>query len=158
MKNNSNIYLEKQGFAKIWIIALLSLFLLIPVIDVYRGHKEIGGLTFDFGLLIILVLIIYFSFAKLWTTVDAEGIEITFLPFAWRKRWAWKDVQEVYIRKYSLYEFGGWGYRLGSGGTAYTSKGKHGVQLEFKNGKKILVGTQHPEEIKQFITKIRENG
>lgn len=158
MKNNSNIYLEKQSFAKIWVIVLLSLLLLIPLIDIYREHKEIGDLTFDFGLLIILALIIYFAFARLCTTIDADGIEITFLPFAWRKRWAWRDVQKVYIRKYSLYEFGGWGHRIGSGGVAYTSKGKYGVQLEFKNGKKILVGTQHPEEIQQFITKIRENG
>ena len=39
---------------------------------------------------------------------------------------------------------------------AYNVKGKMGLQLVLKNGKKILIGTQKTEELKQILAE-REN-
>jgi hypothetical protein len=83
-----------------------------------------------------------------------------------------------------LKEFGGWGIRFGGWGirfigrrhtilnlikrvsqskirfigrhytTAYSISGKHGLQLELKNGKRILIGTNKVYEIEQVLKKI----
>ncbi len=43
------------------------------------------------------------------------------------------------------------GIRYGPKGTAYNVSGKIGLQLELKNGKKILIGTRKPEEIENLL-------
>jgi len=50
-------------------------------------------------------------------------------------------------------EYGGWGIRYVIGGIAYNVYGNKGVQLILKNKKKVLVGTQKPEEFYQAIVK-----
>ncbi len=44
-------------------------------------------------------------------------------------------------------EYGGWGIRYGMKGMAYNVSGNRGVQLEFETGKRLLIGSQRPEEL-----------
>ena len=44
-------------------------------------------------------------------------------------------------------EFGGWGVRTGPSGKAYTAFGTQGVQLWFKDEKRILIGSQRAGEL-----------
>jgi len=60
------------------------------------------------------------------------------------------------VRKYSpIGEYGGWGYRVAGkrSGVAYNISGNMGIQIELKNGKKILLGTRKPEEAKEALRK-----
>jgi hypothetical protein len=40
---------------------------------------------------------------------------------------------------------------------AYNVSGNRGLQLELTNGKKILLGTQRPEEIAQALIHLNKN-
>ena len=55
-----------------------------------------------------------------------------------------------------LLEYGGWGLKGGllwkkSKGIAINVSGNIGIQLELKNGKKLLIGTQKLQEAKQVL-------
>ena len=64
-------------------------------------------------------------------------------------------MEKCYVRIYSpIKEYGGWGYRTSLGkkkGSAFNVKGNKGIQIEFKTGKKLLVGTQKESEATQVI-------
>jgi hypothetical protein len=62
-----------------------------------------------------------------------------------------------YVRQYSaITEYGGWGLRLGlfGKGQAYNVSGDKGIQLEFTNNKKLLIGTNKAEELTAVLKKI----
>jgi hypothetical protein len=60
----------------------------------------------------------------------------------------WSDIDQIYVREYSpLAEYGGWGIRYSRNGRAYNVRGNKGIQISKKNGKRILLGTQHPDEV-----------
>lgn len=157
MENKTKIFKEKQSFLSIWLLVLLSILLLLPFKDVYQHYMHTDEWRLSKGVWIMIPVFFYFVINRLHTTIDNDGIEITFLPFAWRKRWYWSSIAEVCVRKYSLLEFGGWGYRVGKSGVAYTCKGRYGIQIKLKSGRKILIGTQCPEEIQEILTQIKKN-
>ena len=68
------------------------------------------------------------------------------------RHFSWAELEEIYVREYSpISEFGGWGWRFGMGGKAYNISGDQGIQLVFKNGKKLLIGTQKPVEAAEAL-------
>lgn len=113
--------------------------------------------------LIILALLSLFANIKMVTQLREDGIYVRFFPFqpAYSK-YEWKDIRDVYIREYNaLYEYGGWGIRFGlmgikhgQGGKAYIISGNKGIQLEMKDGSKVLIGTQKPNEIASILRKL----
>jgi hypothetical protein len=62
-------------------------------------------------------------------------------------------VASIEVRKYSpIKEYGGWGFRYGfKNGKAYNISGNMGLQLILKNGDRILIGTQKPEELETYL-------
>ncbi|MFD2552796.1 hypothetical protein [Sphingobacterium tabacisoli] len=151
---NRSFWREKQSFMSVWLFSLLIIILLIACRDVYQDYKNTGEWMLNVGVWIIVPVLLYFIFSRLCTTIDNKGVEISFIPFAWRKRWNWDSIGNIEVRKYDLIEFGGWGYRVGRSGVAYTCKGRYGIQMELKNGKKVLIGTQKQDEVDEFIKEI----
>lgn len=151
MKNR--IYKESQGFLNKWVIGLIVFLLILEFYPIYQHFQQTGDWDFGVGTWILLTVITLLLLLRLHTTIDESGIEITFIPFAWRKRWHWEEVGKVYIREYTLADFGGWGYRISGQGVAYNTKGNKGIQLILKNGKKILVGTQREKEVEDLLHK-----
>lgn len=92
---------------------------------------------------------------KLDTTIDEKGIRFRFFPIQQKfKIISWNELEKSFVRKYNpLKEYGGWGYRIGLSGRAYNIKGNQGIQIEYKNGKKLLIGTQKPQEAQKTIDK-----
>jgi len=95
---------------------------------------------------------------KLKTRIDETGIHFRFIPFHFKNKVIpWSTIEKGYIRSYeAISEYGGWGMKGGklwrkSNGVAYNVKGDVGLQLELKNGKKILIGTQRQEEMKRVL-------
>ncbi|MUU77731.1 hypothetical protein GN138_04685 [Winogradskyella sp. HL2-2] len=81
-----------------------------------------------------------------------------FFPFHWSfKVIKWKDIQNVYVRSYdALGEYGGWGLKGGafwnkSKGKAINVSGDIGIQLILKNKKKLLIGTQKQNDVKNVL-------
>ncbi len=92
---------------------------------------------------------------QLRTQIDETGIRYRFVPIHGKEQHIrWSDVDKVYTRTYSpLKEYGGWGVRKGVGktGKAYNISGDKGLQIEMKDGKRLLIGTRLPGEIDQVL-------
>ncbi len=116
----------------------------------------------DLGMTIMLILtavVTFFIFSmRLETVVDRSGITYRFFPFhVSAKTITWDNVSKAYIRKYNpIKEYGGWGIRWGAfgKGDAYNMSGSMGLQLELKNGKKLLFGTQRSDDLDQVIEQL----
>ena len=95
--------------------------------------------------------------SKLETYIKKEGITVRFYPIQTNfKLYKWEDISTCYVRQYSpIKEFGGWGVRGGLGkSNALNVSGNMGIQLELKNGYKLLIGTCKPEEVMEVLRKL----
>ena len=81
---------------------------------------------------------------------------VRFFPFHINfKKFAFEDISEYYAREYRpLLEYGGWGIRYSFSGKAYNVSGKEGLQIIFKNGKKLLIGSRKPQELVTAINTV----
>ena len=113
---------------------------------------------FVLTLLAILVSVLFIFFFKLTTRIDEKGIHYQFFPFHFSfKTILWSEIKSAKVRTYDpIGEFGGWGLKGGafwnSGkGKAINVSGDIGIQLELKNNKKLLIGTQKEFEVKRVL-------
>jgi hypothetical protein len=160
---NKILFTESQSFRQWWLWLLLlgsSLPLFYLVISQLVFHQPIGEEPMsDAGLLAIsaaiILVIALFSRLRLDTLVKEDGIYVRFYPFRPKYRFfAWDKMTDIYIRKYSpIWEYGGWGYRIGifGKGKAMNVSGNLGLQLVFKDGSKLLIGTGRADELKQVL-------
>jgi len=122
------------------------------------GNNPMSDIKLCIVACILLLFSVVFLLSKLRTVITGEGIYVRFHPVDFKTRfYAWEDIDEAYIRKYSpLREFGGWGAR-GSWkrGIAYNVSGNIGLQLVLENGRKILIGTGRAEELESVLKKMR---
>ena len=156
MKNEIEFY-EKQS-QKPWWMWLLMIAINIPFIYGFIQQIILGNIwgnnpMSDIGLIIVTSLTILFSVvflrSKLETIINSEGVYVRYIPFNLSyKFFNWNDISKAYIREYhAIKEFGGMGIRISTKGKAYIVSGNYGLQLELKNEKKVLIGTQYPDEI-----------
>lgn len=155
-------YTERQRFAQPWLFVIVFLVaallwyntffrvvLGIPIDDsaapeiVFVGIWLIGGI----GVPLLLLL------ARLDTEVREDGLHVRFLPFHRKPRhWPFDEIVLAEPRVYApIREYGGWGIRYGRDGMAYNAHGNRGVQLVLRSGKRLLIGSQHPELLAQAI-------
>jgi len=158
------LFKETQRFKQKWIIILISIPLLITlwgiIQQVILGEPFGNNPAPDWVLLLSLfvpLLIIAFIFGlTLHTRIDRNGIYYRFAPVHRHERWIkWSEVKDAYVRKYQpIKEYGGWGFRRGRSGKALNTSGNMGLQIKFKDGKRLLLGTQKPEEIVRLFEKL----
>jgi hypothetical protein len=170
LQENSIIYREQQKFA-LWLRWLVYLSMgLSVVISVFALIKASAGensqetleivLGFVVGIGVPIAITTLFLLLKLETEVRPDGIYVRYFPFHIRfKRFRLEDLSEYYARRYKpIREYGGWGIRYSlRNGKAYNTSGNHGVQLVFTNGKKLLIGSQKPDELEAAIRVIMPN-
>lgn len=122
------------------------------------GPNDLTGQVVVFIAVLLSIGLIYIF--KLETRMDEQGIHYRFLPIHRSfKTIRWTDLEECYTRTYRpLTEYGGWGYRFGRGnGKALNVKGNQGIQTKQKNGTKLLIGTQKPDDAQRIIKKYFRN-
>ncbi len=171
------VFTETQRFNQWWLI-LLGVFVIITILhDLYTKFEELQSGSSDVSIasfivsLIITILVFVFIFAtKLKTRIDETGISYQFFPIHFKtKIVAWDSLSECYVRKYNpVLEYGGWGIRglskkggLRGKGMAFNIRGNMGIQLIFKDGGKLLLGTQLPDKAKltllNYQNKLKSN-
>jgi len=158
-------FLEVQRF-KIWWawlgVAAMNIFFLYAIVQQVILGKPFGDKPApDFVLIIIaaflLLLLVFLTSIRLRTNITGKGIRYRFYPFQLKETVIeWHDLKDAYMREYhSLYEYGGWGLRTGNGknGKAIntSASGKIGLQLQFNDGKLLLIGTKRPDEIQAIL-------
>jgi hypothetical protein len=107
--------------------------------------------------MVLVVLLILFCMAKLETRVRSDGLYVRFFPFhIGFKKFFFEDFSRYYTREYHpVLEYGGWGIRYGlKSGKAYNVEGNKGLQIIFKNGKKLLIGSEKPWELVTAIDSV----
>lgn len=160
------LFSEKQKFRQWWVwFILLSIngLLLYGVFEQIIKEQQFGDNPMsNTGLLVTssfaLLFTILFLNLRLDTNIKDDGIYVRFFPFHLKFRhYSWDMLTKSYIRKYSpLAEYGGWGIRIGlfGKGKAFNVSGNKGLQLKFTNRKKLLIGTNKPEELSKVLKRI----
>ena len=163
------IYREEQKFGS-WLQWLIfaSILLIVPL-SIFsmsktpseEGASKIVALTVLIicGILLPIGIAFLFVSLKLETEVRSDGLYIRFYPFHLKfKRFVVEELSEYYAREYRpLLEYGGGGIRCGRKGRAYNVSGNKGVQLVFKNGKQLLIGSQREKELEDAIRSIMKD-
>ena len=162
------LFSEEQRHKQRWLWLILGSFLLPIVILLYNelsaeslnnGSENLLRLILYGGVavLFIVAVLIIWGLSRLKTKITYDGIYITFLPLK-RKSYRIKvqEIERFEIRKYNAArEYGGYGFRnRRKSGQAYTISGNIGLQLYFKSGKKLLLGTQKKQAIEFAMRKI----
>lgn len=168
-----NIYFEEvQKFRQPWIwIIVLPITIVGVVVFAYLmymqlvlgkpvGDKPMSDETLVWlGPLMLIIIVgipILLYVSKLVVQIDAEAIRVHFTPFL-RKDILLNDVVTWQARKYKpLLEYGGWGVRWGPSGKAYNVSGTWGVQLQFSNGKRLLIGSQKSQDFARAIEQAKK--
>jgi hypothetical protein len=168
------LFSEEQRFDQLWLkVPLYVLAVGNVALFAYGFYKQlIAGkpwgdnpmsdvaLAFTTFAVFLIWGLVFFLFekTKLITAIYKKEIRLRFPPFFYKEKTIpIKLIQKMEVRKYNpITEYGGWGLRYGLRGKAYNVKGNMGLQIQFINGKKLLIGTQKPDQAKWAITKIIE--
>ncbi len=151
---------ESQSFNQWWLKAILFIPLFEGVAFMLSDYQNKGEIQSDSLIFLgIVVLIVGFVFmCKLVVSIDEAGVSYRFWPIQLKgKRIDWSNIEKAYIRTYQpLWEYGGWGIRWTfKNGKAYNIKGNIGLQLELKNGKRILIGTGEQQKLESYLQNIK---
>ncbi len=166
--NSPILFSEKQYFKQWWLWLILLTVNGLIIFDIIWqvllgntfsdkpiGNTELlilGGVTVGVTLLLLL--------SNLETKISTDGIAVRFFPLHFKfRQFSWDQLASAHVRQYSpLAEYGGWGlrYSISGHGKAYNISGKQGLQLEFTNGKKLLIGTKKAAELEQVLMRIKE--
>lgn len=151
--NNRLMYKESQNFLTWWLVSVFILIIGLGIYARWDANSNAGWRDLSAGFWIGSAVALLLLLMRLRTRINEQGIHIRFIPFIWKeKKWKWEDIGKVHVKKYSPWEYGGWGWRFGGPGVAYTTKGFYGIWIVLKNGRTILVGTQHPEKVQELLT------
>lgn len=155
---------ETQKFRQWWLWFILAVikvamgFFIVTQVLVGKpfGSNAVDNIALLAGFLFMMILSFLFFIMKLETRISDSGIAVRFYPFQLKFRnYKWEDLEEAYLREYSpISEYGGWGmrYSLVGKGRALNVSGRMGLQLVFKNGRKLLIGTSKPEDLMQILS------
>jgi hypothetical protein len=103
--------------------------------------------AFVWGLIFALVIA-----SRMTTVVDAAGVHVRYFPFL-RKTFRFDDIAAFEAMTYDPIEYGGWGVRGWPDryGWAYNVRGNRGVRLAFRNGHRLMLGSQRADELARAI-------
>ncbi len=165
---NQVFFSEMQRFKKWWVwlilLSMIGLYSYGVIRQVFTGQPFGQKPMSDSILLLTLGLILFMSILiyniRLDTEIRKDGVHVRFFPFHLRYRfYTWDSIRHCQVRKYNaIIEYGGWGFRLGllGKGKALSISGDHGLQLEFNDDKKLLIGTKKPKEMEEAILRARQ--
>lgn len=158
------LYSESQRFSQWWLWLLVLAGAAVGWVAFI--HQIIMGRPFgsnpgpDWLTWVILILIgigmpWFFRSLRLTVSVYSDRLLIRFRPLN-RRRIDASAIASCAVREYRpIREYGGWGLRWSpSHGRAYTIHGTLGIQLELKNGKKLLIGSQRAQELCAAISRL----
>jgi hypothetical protein len=160
--NRMKVFIEEQKFKPLLVIVVLAITFIVVLLSITSNWDYIittnllGKISAFSGLVVVILVAFLFANLKLKTRIDENGIYYQYFPFHFSyKLIKWTAISKCYTRNYNaISEFCGWGIKFSfkkDVGKSFTTKGNIGLQIELKNGNKILIGTQQKDEIQQVI-------
>lgn len=160
------LFSETQRFRQWWIWILLlgiySIFLYGLYVQLITGQPYGDKPMTDIMLIISTILytsfVVLFLFVRMDTQITQDSIQIRFFPFHRKpKRYSWDSISEYAIQKYNAtQEYGGWGIKGYSNDRAYNISGNQGLQIQFRDGHKLLIGSKNSEGLQKALSKIKQ--
>jgi len=134
------VYHERQPF-EYYVYAIAGA--AIVVLAVLPPHLPVNN-----AVIVVLLLAMHLLFEETTVTRDAVEVRFGYLLPMYRRTIARADIAEARAETYSpIGEFGGWGIRGLGGNVALNARGNRGVRLTLRDGRRILIGSQRPEEL-----------
>jgi len=161
IKDNGLLFREVQRYR--WYIPVSFVCLMIFPASFLCLASFVCGLSLIMLKILIGIMVIFiflFCVARLETEVYQDGLYVRFFPTHIRyKKIAAEDIAEHCVRTYDSLGYGKiWPgvmrYSSDDKTWAYITRGNKGVQLVLKNGKKLLIGSQKPEELSNALNPI----
>lgn len=159
--------IQKPKQIWLWIILLacdlLILYLILDFAFLKTGETDVAGLiTMVFTFIVMILLSLGLFYARLITEIRKDGVYFKFSPFHRKYKIIRSgDIKYYDVRKYNpIKDYGGWGIRQGKKkkGKAYNISGNLGIFFEYTDGRKFLLGTQKPEEIRKALGRLKAEG
>ena len=145
------IYSEKQKFGAWYMSLLFYVMAALCLYTLYRLWGQEMNWVHFLAPVLALISIVAMASVSLVTRIETRAINVGFPPFS-KREIPKSEISNAYVRQYSpLGEYGGWGYRTGRNGKAYSTMGDQGLQLELRDGSRILIGTQRPAQLRKVI-------
>ncbi|HLI86785.1 MAG TPA: hypothetical protein VKV17_22960 [Bryobacteraceae bacterium] len=138
------------------VLALPPAALLFITIRQVVFHHPWGEHPISNGGLIFLTVLLVAVYLRLITVRLVTNVSAGELAVGLRGLWKLRRVPLSAIRsakpvEYSPLDYGGYGIRSGPGGLAYIADGNRAVQLELRDGSKLLIGSQRAEELARAV-------
>lgn len=97
---------------------------------------------------------------KLTVRLDEGSITYKFFPIMKSfKKVEKRNLKSTEVKKYRpIAEYGGWGYRMNLSGRkkAYNITGNMGLEIQYLNGNKLMLGTQKPIELTKALNRLNQ--
>ncbi|MCB0283353.1 MAG: hypothetical protein KDF60_12285 [Calditrichaeota bacterium] len=160
---NDVLFFEQQRFNQWWLKAILISINVLPIYALYYqlvldkpfGNNPLSSVGWIIIGLATLAFTYFFFSQKLETKIKNDGIYVRFFPFNMQFRHLdWNSISKMFVRKYKpIAEFGGWGirYSITGKGKALNISGNWGLQIIFKDDKKLLIGTQQAFQLAEVL-------
>jgi len=159
MKDQHDIlFKESQRFTQWWLWVLLFGLLTLPFYGIVQqlilkepwGSKPMSDLGLIIFALGMAALVYFIYYIQLRTWIHPDRIVVSFPPFFRKKQFVIYEIASAKVVTYGMLV--GYGLRYSSKyGTVYNIKGNKGLALTMKNGKKYMIGTQHPAQVEEVV-------
>jgi hypothetical protein len=156
-----SVYREEQRFRQSWVwgivfvVAALGWWSFIQQIVLGKPFGENPAPDWGVWLLWLFIgigLPVLFFLIRLVLEVTTDAVVIRYRPLT-KRRIPLADIEQAKVRTYNaIKEYGGWGIKGWSlKNVAYNVSGDQGVELTLRDGRRVMLGSQRPEELAQAI-------
>ncbi len=142
-------FTETQRFRQGWVWLILAFCAYTAIYTAVSLPDQRGGLPI---LVSVIVLILLW---RLDTRYDAEGVHYRVWPFMNWRTIHWSAVERADVTPYNDgLPYVGYGVRWNFGEWVYNVAGNQGLRIRTTAGKRILLGTQRPDELRTFLKRL----
>lgn len=112
-------------------------------------------------ILTVMLVLLALAFVSMDTEINSNGITVLSKPWLQKKKISWSEIDHIEVRKiFPNQEFGHatgpgilFGYKTKTG---FIIKGDDAIVLETKSNGRIVVGTQKPKSVYQFLQSLKK--
>ncbi|MBN7811401.1 hypothetical protein J0A68_10560 [Algoriphagus sp. H41] len=155
---HGRIFKEEQTYRGTWVfyaVIMLEIptLVLVSVLTLTsKTERQEALLALVIVASIMALAVALLTNIKLETRIDDKGIHFKYFPFV-----RWRLIERSQIKNATIITFnplmdhGGWGIKGNRETKAYTILGDTGLLVDGGEKKKVLIGTQKPKELSDFI-------